>query len=193
MHPRCTGAPACSARVIAWLRWPLRCNGAVTMINRRASLLVLLVCLGFACNKKVTASNEFKAAMEDFKPAMQAFTRDFPKHEVALQQLRDEDPAAARRTIEEQVLPLIDAVATALARAHDAGSRYVEVATDEDPGMIAKIRKNVEQLDRQRQGFQRVRDAYADQAKQLARGRLTDADSVAFVNAVQEAMQLVAN
>lgn len=161
------------------------------MTYRALSIPILLCLLAAACNKKVSASNEFKQAQAEFKPALAKLQAEFPAHERELQALRDQDPAKAARKIEQDVLPLIDAVAAALEKAHAAGVKYIAAATDEDPDMIAKLRTNIEQLGRQGQGFARLRDAYADQAKRLARGKLTEADTVAFVTAVKDAMKLV--
>jgi hypothetical protein len=154
-------------------------------------VFVVLLCLAAACNKKVTASNDFKAAMEEFRPMMKTFTAEFPIHERAVQQLRDTDPAAAAKKIEADIVPLFDRVASSIARAREAGTRYIELAGDEDPAIVAKLRANVLGMEKQRAGFLRVRDLYASQAKKLARGALTATDRTEFNRGVQAAMAIV--
>ena len=159
---------------------------------KRIILFLLVTVLAVGCSKKVTASQDFKAAMEEFKPAMKSFTTEFPKHELALQKLRDSDPAAAAKKIEADIVPLIEKVAATMAKAHEAGTRYVDAATDEDPAVISKVRANVVTIGKQKEGFTRVRDLYAEQAKKLAKGKLTEADQTAFAEGIQAAMTMVA-
>src|SRR5687768_8919001 len=136
--------------------------------KKRIILCLFVTLLAVGCSKKVTASQDFKAAMEEFKPAMKSFTTEFPKHELELQKLREANPAAAAKKIETDVVPLIEKVAASMEKAHEAGSRYVEAATDEDPAVISKVKANVVTIGKQKEGFTRVRDLYAQQAKKLA-------------------------
>jgi hypothetical protein len=154
-------------------------------------VLVVLLCLAAACNKKVAASNDFKGAMEELRPVMKTFTVEFPTHDRAVQQLRDTDPAAAAKKIEADIVPLLDRVASSIARAREAGARYLELAGDEDPAIVAKLRANVLGMEKQREGFLRVRDLYATQAKKLARGVLTATDRTEFNQGLQAAMAIV--
>ena len=160
---------------------------------KRIMLFLLAGVVAVACSKKVTASQDFKAAMAEFEPAMKTFTTEFPKHELELQKLRDSDPAAAAKKIEADVVPLIDKVATSMAKAQEAGTRYVEAATDESSAVIAKVRANVVTIGKQKEGFTRVRDLYAQQAKKLAKGKLTEADQTEFAEGIQAAMTMVAS
>jgi len=166
-------------------------TGRHMLITRSRIPLLLLVLVCAACNKKVTASNDFKAAMNEFRPALKAFTTDFPKHELALQQLRKTDPAGAARKIETEVVPLLDQLARALDKAHTSGLAYVELATDEDPAVVQKIRHNVEQIGKQQQGAARVRDLYAAQARQLGKGPLSADDELQFAKATSQAFMLI--
>lgn len=161
-------------------------------MTKRILLLLVLGILAVACSKKVTASQDFKAAMEEFKPVMKSFSADFQKHERALQTLRDKDPAAAKKTIEAEMLPLFDRVDAALAKALDAGTNYVKYADDEDPVAVEGIRKNLDGMARQREGFAKARALYGTQAKKLASGPLTDADLTTHADGLVRAMKLVA-
>ena len=177
-------------RIFAGITWGRGLQPAPAM--KRIILFLLAGVVAVACSKKVTASQDFKAAMAEFKPAMTAFTTEFPKHELALQKLRHSDPGAAAKKIEADIVPLIDKVATIMAKAHEAGTRYVDAASDEDPAVISQVRANVVAIGKQKEGFTRVRDLYAQQAKKLAKGKLTEADQTEFAEGIQAAMTIVA-
>ncbi len=154
--------------------------------QRRILLLLLLGIFAIGCSKKVTAAQDFKAAMAEFKPVMKEFSADFKKHEIALQTLRAKDPAAGKKTIETEMLPLFDRVDAAMAKALDAGASYVKNADDEDPKAVEGIRKNLEGIGRQREAFAKTRELYVTQAKKLASGPLSEEDQNAHALGVAD-------
>ena len=158
---------------------------------RRIFVPLFLVLVVAACSKKVEASRDFKAAMNEVRPAMASFTVDFQKHELAVQQLRESDPAAAARKIDADIVPLLDSVAKKIEKAHVAGKKYVESATDEDPAVMKRIAATVEHMALQAQGFAKTRDLYKRQAEQLRAGRLTAAQQTQFARDIVDAMKLV--
>lgn len=161
------------------------------MTRRIFAVSLLLAFVAAACSKKVDASKEFKSAMNELRPAMATFTSAFQKHELAVQKLRASDPAAAARKIDADIVPLLDTVAKKIEKAHLAGKKYVEVATDEDPEIMKRLQSNVQHMALQAQGFAKTRDLYKQQAEQLRAGPLTAAQQTQFARDLMDAMKLV--
>lgn len=159
---------------------------------RSALLGVWLVCaLAAACEKKPTVSeDDFLAAIDVATKLEQSFTTDYERAETELQKLRETDPAAAAKLIETKILPMFPPITAAIGKSYELGKQLIDSEIRED-GLRAKAAKLLEQLDLQRRGFERIREAYADQAKKLAKGKLSEPDVDALVKSLEEGIKMI--
>ena len=155
-------------------------------------LVVVTSCaLAVGCNKSSKVSqDEFVAATDEAARLEQQFVTDYPRAEAELLKLRDADPAAAARLIDTKILPLFPPVTTAIAKAYQLGLEFVDGELRDDT-MRAHAHHLLAKLDLNRRGFERVRDAYAEQSKKLAKGPLSDTDTDALIEALEQGSKMM--
>jgi hypothetical protein len=164
------------------------------MITRPLHTLVLLmfvaaVASSTACNnKKTSASNAYQAAMTEVSHDLKTMTTTYGAKQAELQKLQETDPKAAAKLITKDLLPLLDRTVASMQKASELGHKYLEVANDEDPKVLAKILHNIDVSDRQRGGFAKMRDLLAEEAALLAKGPMSQDDELRIAQGVVQAM-----
>ena len=147
-----------------------------------------------AChNKKNDAAKAYKTALAETGKNLKALTTTFPTKMTELDKLETSDPAAGAKLINTELLPVVDAVVDSMHKAGEAGKKYVEVASDEDPKVMAGIKKNIDVNDRQVKGYAELRTLLADEAALLQKGPLSSADETRIAQGIVTAMSGVAN
>lgn len=148
--------------------------------------LVVLV----ACKSSPNTEEAFTAAADEVARLEDKFASDYERAETELQKLRERDPAAAAKLIDTAILPLFPPITAAITKAHELGTQLAD-SDIKDDGKRAQAKKILEKFVTNRRGFERIRDAYAEQSKKLAKGPLTEADIDAFTKSLEDGQKLL--
>lgn len=142
--------------------------------HRRLAIVFALVFAVAACKKDPAAAEAeaVKTATAATHAALKKFGTDFARLEREIDPLRTADPPQAAARIRQDIVPMLDAIATGLDTAAGAEERYVAVATGDEQA-IAGIRKNIAVHRRQAQAFGDLRDGYGKEADLLLKGPLS--------------------